>query len=152
MNKFNNVNIIASIINKLMAHSKNYLIEICNNNIYVEKYEKGFSFKKYLMSNRILIILFILYLKFQISISNNPIITLQINNIGNNTIIYKDFKEYLLEVYINDINMTNIDNSYNFTEENNTVKFVEIFLKLVFQILIHLISLIYLKHLKIVKN
>ena len=76
---------------------------------------------KNIINKRILIILIIFYIKIQIYMSDNSVLTLKILK-GVNSIIYKDFKNYLSEIYINDINMTNIETSYNFTENENTFK------------------------------
>ena len=43
-------------------------------------------------------------------------------NKGNISIINEAFKSYLLEVYIDDINMTNIETFYNFNKKNTAVK------------------------------
>jgi len=111
-------------INSKTKVSKNCLIETCIKYIFYEKKEKIFSSNiKYLKSKRILIFLFILYLKIHISISENPVIRLKIKK-GYNQIINSNFTKYLLEVHINDINNTNIDNYYYCTEEDNNVTLI----------------------------
>ncbi len=78
---------------------------------------------KNIINKRNLFILFIFCIKIQIYICGNPVITLNIQK-GVNSIIYKDFKNYISEVYINDIKMENIKTSYDFTENENTVKII----------------------------
>ena len=101
--------------------SKNWLIETCIRNGFHEKQEKIFRKNiEYLISKRILIFLFIIYLKIQISISENPVITLKIKK-GTYSIINSNFKQYLLKVIINDVIMENTKISYDFTKEDNNV-------------------------------
>ena len=75
------------------------------------------------INKKILFILFIFFIKIQIYICDNPVITLKIQS-GVNSIIYKDFKNYISEVYINDTNMENIETSYNFTQNGTIVKII----------------------------
>ena len=76
-----------------------------------------------IISQKILFIIFIFYISVQVSLCDNSVITLTIKN-GNNTFINNKFKNYLFQVYINDINMETIETNYNFTEVNNTVKLI----------------------------
>ena len=105
--------------------SQKILIETNKNEYFFDRQERTFRQSiKYVINKRILIRIFVLYLMFQVIISDNSIITLKIQNTGNNSFIYQDFKEYLSEVYINDENLENIETYYNFTEENNTIKLI----------------------------
>ena len=109
--------------NSLINYSKNYLVETNKRTYYFEKQTKFFKYNpKNIMNKRILIILFLLYMKIQISISDNPVITSKINKSGRNKIISMNYIKYLSEVYINDIKMTKIDNFYEFDEGESTVK------------------------------
>ena len=105
--------------------NQNCLIENYGKKCFLVKQEKILKENtKKLINKRLFIILFILYINIQVSINDNPsFITLNITK-GNNSIIYKDFKIYLSEVYINEVNMSNIETFYNFTEEVNIVKIV----------------------------
>ena len=104
--------------------SKNWLIETYIRNSFHEKQEKIFRKNiKYLISKRILIFLFIIYLKIQISISENPVIILKIKK-GTHSIINSNFKQYLLKVIINNRRKTATKTSYDLTEEDNNVTLI----------------------------
>ena len=89
------------------------------NKIFLEKQLK--ANRNNMISKRIFIIALILYLNIQASISDEQFITLKIKK-GYNQIINAGFINYLSEVYINGQNQTNFCVSYNFTENENTVK------------------------------
>ena len=104
--------------------SRNDSTESNKKRAFYEKKEKTKNENiKNIVNKTKLFILIIFFIKIQISICENPIITLKIQK-GVNSIIYKDFKNYISEVYINDIKMENIKTSYDFTENENTVKII----------------------------
>ena len=101
----------------------------CSNKVYNTEifHQKEKIFKRNLKNSnikRILIILFTLYIKIQLSECDNPIITLKIKSKGNISIINEAFKNYLLDEYINDQKHGNIETFYDFTEKDNTVKLI----------------------------
>ena len=103
----------------------NFFFKNSQKILFYEIKEKACRYNiKFIIKKRIFIILFILFIKFQVIISDNPVITLKIRKKGKNSIIYNDFKMYLSEIYINDENMSNIETSYNFSLEDNTVKII----------------------------
>ena len=102
--------------------SRNCFIKFFNQNIRFRKQSKSFNTKN-VINNRMLIILIILYIRIQSSLSSNNIITLKVNK-GNNQIINNDVIKYISEVYANDINITTIKNRINLTESTNTVKII----------------------------
>ena len=104
--------------------SRNDSTESNKKRAFYEKKEKTKNENiKNIVNKTKLFILIIFYVKLQISICENPIITLKIQK-GDNSIINKNFKNYISEVYINDANMTKIETSYNFIEDENTVKII----------------------------
>ena len=105
--------------------SHNCFIEFFNQNIRIRKQSKN-SNTKNIINNKILIVLIILYIRIQASISSNNIITLKINkgNKGKSQIINNAFIKFISEIYVNDINMTTIENRINFNENSNTVKII----------------------------
>jgi len=109
-------------INYMINDSQKCLIKTHNNEIFHKTEKLIKKSLKNLVIKRILIILFTLYIKIQLSECDNPIITLIMKNKGNISIINEAFKSYLLEVYIDDINMTNIETFYNFNKKNTAVK------------------------------
>jgi len=102
----------------MVDFKKKYMI-ISSKNYLLKRY-----ITNYIISQRILIIFMIFYIKMQHFLCDNSGIILKMKDKGNITIIYKDFKKYLSEVYINDVSMTNIETYYNFTVADSTVKLV----------------------------
>ena len=110
-------------INHIIDSSQNCLIESNKKNIIFGKKEKTFKYltKNLISKKRLLFLFIILYLNIQNCLCENPVIIIKIAK-GQNSFIYRDFKNYLLEVKINDEIMENSITSYTFTEEENTVK------------------------------
>ncbi len=104
-----------------MAYFKrNYIIN-ASQNLSIKANKKSFIHEKQeklknIKNKRIIIFFIILYIKIKISICDNPVITIKIEK-GKNSFINNNFKKYLSEIYINDINITHIDTSYDFTED-----------------------------------
>ena len=81
--------------------SRNCFIKFFNQNIRFRKQSKSFNTKN-VINNRMLIILIILYIRIQSSLSSNNIITLKVNK-GNNQIINNDvikYQKYMLMISI----------------------------------------------------
>ena len=109
----------------LINNSKNYSVQTNKRIIFFEKKTKISKYNsKNIINKRILIILFLLYIKIQISISDNPVITLKINKGTKSKIMSINFKDYLSEVYVNGEFMTTLDNYYQINEDNSTVKII----------------------------
>ena len=104
---------------------QNYLVETDTKKINFEKHVKTLRYNtRNLIYKRILFIFFILYIRIQITISDNPVITLKINKGASNKIMSMKYKEYLSEVYVNDVKMTKLDIFYEISEDDSTVKII----------------------------
>ena len=113
--------------NSLINYSKNYLVETNKRINYFEKQIKFFKYNpKNIINKRILIILFLLYIKIQISISDNPVIILKINKSGRNKIISINYLKNLSDVIINDIKVETKKNEtlYEFDKSESTVTII----------------------------
>ena len=103
------------------------IFESCiKNDIFEESYKyikknKRIKSKSH-FNIRLFLLVIILYVNIQDIISYDSSITLKIYGFGNQQIIDQVFKKHISSISINDIEQPAVNNIYNFTELNNTVK------------------------------
>ena len=103
------------------------IFESCiKNDIFEESYKyikknKRIKSKSH-FNIRLFLLVIILYVNIQDIISYDSSITLKIYGFGNQQIIDPVFKKHISSISINDIEQPAVNNIYNFTELNNTVK------------------------------
>ena len=103
--------------------SQSHMVETNKAKNLIEKREKSFRYTtKNIISKRILIFLFILYMNINLSISANQFVSIKMKNGDNKYFINPDFKKYILEIHINDEKIPGIFSKYVFVDEEITVK------------------------------